>query len=105
MVDMWAVGYDFRLVPFGDYTNYSTYNDPDNHFGKFFLRVKEIVEATHNGTGKKVFLLGHSMGGFVGTIFLNVARYLSQKGDIPSDWVDNHIAGYIPVAPSFDGGP
>jgi hypothetical protein len=36
MVDMWVVGYDFRLVPYGNFYNYDKFNDKYNYFGTFF---------------------------------------------------------------------
>lgn len=93
MVDMFAVGYDFRLVPhIGDQNklnNIDDYGKEGNHFGRFFLNSKY----------KKVFLVGHSMGGLLISAFLNICRRVLGW----NDWVDKYIAGFIPVGYALDG--
>ena len=102
--DMFLCGYDWRKVPFGDTEDFLKLNLPFNHFGKFFLDMKKIITNAKANTNKKVFLVAHSMGAMVTNLFINVARNFEGKG-IEENWVDNNIAGFIPVGPAWDGSP
>lgn len=104
-VDLYAVGYDFRLQPQGNVFDFNSYANPDNYFGNFFLQLKHFVELEYNNTKKKVCLLGHSMGCFMVNLFLNLCRDFESKGIITPGWVDKYIGRFIAVAPAFEGGP
>jgi hypothetical protein len=77
-------GYDFRLVP---YKNYGK---------EYFKSIKELVENTYIATGKKIFLIGHSLGTLLGNMFLNKMK---QR------WKDKYINSFISISPSYDGAP
>ncbi len=102
--DLFALGYDFRLAPhLGGYelNDYKNYDKPGNHFGNLFLRFKSLVETSYNLNNKKVILCGHSEGGLLSTLFLNVCnRVLGMR-----NWVKKYIQSIISIAPAYDGSP
>ena len=115
MEDLFAVGYDFRLVPhIGNYNleNFEDYGKEGNHFGRFFLNMKQIIDQAYLRNKKKVFLVCHSMGGLLTNVFLNVCRRVLGNKKLRfdntdttwNDWVDKCIGGFIPVAAAFDAG-
>ncbi|EFC43953.1 predicted protein [Naegleria gruberi] len=63
--------------------------------GGDYFKLQKLVEETFKLNGRKVSLLGHSMGGPFLQYFL--ANFVSQ------DWKDRYIYKYIPVAGPFDG--
>jgi hypothetical protein len=98
-VDLFTLGFDFRLVPFGKYLT------------KYFKQLKKLVEKAHKIANKsdhhhdhdhahrhhkKVHVLGHSLGGSILTMFLN---------NMSAKWKKRYIASFIADAPAFDGGP
>ncbi len=114
-VDMFAVGYDFRLVPhLGNYKleNFEDYGKEGNHFGRFFLNMKQIIEQAYLKNKKQVYLVAHSMGGLLTNAFLNICRrvlgnitFRFDNEDITwNKWVNKCIGGFIPVGAAFDGG-
>lgn len=79
--NLFIPGYDFRLVP---YTN------------EYFDSLKVLIESVVETTGKKVFLMGHSLGTLLGNMFLN---------KMCLKWKDKHIKSFVAISPSYDGGP
>lgn len=104
-VDLFAVGYDFRLQPQGNILDTNTYNNPGNYYGLFFLQLKSVIETAVTQTKQKVTLLGHSMGCFMTNLFINLCRMHETTGYLQTGWVDAHIGRFIAVAPAFEGGP
>eukprot|EP01122_Echinamoeba_exundans_P017936 TRINITY_DN987_c0_g3_i3.p2 TRINITY_DN987_c0_g3~~TRINITY_DN987_c0_g3_i3.p2 ORF type:complete len:409 (+),score=122.42 TRINITY_DN987_c0_g3_i3:188-1414(+) len=91
--DLQAVGYkpgvNLRGGPFD-------WRKPGNPDG-FFENMKSLVENTSAiNNGKKVHLLGHSMGNVQLGLFLN---------SMPEAWKDQYIASYIAVAAPWSGAP
>ncbi|KAL9646868.1 hypothetical protein ABK040_013728 [Willaertia magna] len=81
--------YDFRLGP----KEWSTQNLT---VGGDYFKLKQLIEDTfYLNNGKKVALLGHSMGGPFLQYFL--ANFVSQP------WKDKFVKSFIPVAAAFDG--
>ena len=107
-VDMFAVGYDFRLVPFKQYQSdyfkifkkvvekaYYKAN-PHRKHGDLCVKNDAGVKTPRPKKTKKVHVLGHSLGGSLMTIFLNKMK---------SSWKKKYIASYIADCPALDGGP
>jgi hypothetical protein len=103
--DLYAVGYDFRLQPQGNIFDFNTYTNKENYFGKFYLDLKSVVEQAYNNTNKKVVLVGHSMGCFMISLFINISRYFETNNTITTGWVDKYIDSFISAGGAFDGGP
>jgi len=82
--NLFIKGYDFRLVPY------------KNHADKFFNELKELIEKTYKTTGKKICLVGHSLGTLLSNMFLNK---MSAK------WKSHYIKSFIPISPAYDGAP
>jgi len=82
--NLFIPGYDFRLVPYKNYAK------------KYFKSIKELIENTYNITGKKIFLIGHSLGTLLGNMFLNKMKQI---------WKDKYINSFISISPSYDGAP
>lgn len=92
--DLQAVGYkagkNLRGGPFD-------WRKPGNPDGTFFADMKALVENTSSiNNGKKVHLLGHSMGNVQLGLFLN---------SMPEAWKDQYVASYIAVAAPWSGAP
>ena len=104
-VDLFAAGYDFRLVPFGNILDYSTFTDPNNHVGHFFLQLKTIIENAYIKNLKKVILIGHSNGCKQISLFISVFRNFSNSGVIESGWVDKYISKLILIGSGIEGSP
>lgn len=104
-IDLFSAGYDFRLVPFGNVLDYNTYEDENNHIGKYFLELKSIIEKAFNINNKKVVLICHSTGCILISLFINIFRKFSKEGLIEDYWVDKYIKNTIFIAPPFDGSP
>lgn len=82
--DLFITGYDFRLVPFKEYGE------------KFFSDLQMLIETTRQKTGKRIHLVGHSLGTLLGNMFLNK---MSKK------WKKIYIKDFISISPSYDGAP
>ena len=104
-IDLYSAGYDFRLVPFGNALDYNMYSDENNHIGKYFLELMDVIEKAYNYKKKKVVLIGHSTGCKLICLFVNMFRKFSEEGLIEKDWVDKHIKNTIMISPAFDGSP
>ena len=105
-VDLFAAGYDFRIVPYGNAFVFSLYNHPNNYIGQFFLRLKKIIEMAYTNNGnKKVHLIGHSEGCKMISLFINIFRRFEKSGDIENGWVDKHLNRLMLIAPGTEGAP
>ncbi|KAK2958747.1 putative Phosphatidylcholine-sterol acyltransferase [Blattamonas nauphoetae] len=85
-VDLFGAPFDFRLsIPSEMRQNgqYSTF--------------KKLIERVHKTTGKRVHLIGHSLGG----VFSH--HFLSQE--VTQEWKDEHIASLISLGTPFNGAP
>ncbi len=82
--NLFIPGYDFRLVPYKNYAD------------EYFNLLKDLIEKTFQNTGKKIHLLGHSLGTLLGNMFLNKMK---------DCWKKQYIKDFISISPSYDGGP
>lgn len=82
--NLFIQGYDFRLVPYQE------------HATKFFDNLKELIEKTYKITGKRICLVGHSLGTLLSNMFLNK---MSKK------WKSHYIKSFVSISPAYDGAP
>ena len=82
--NLFIPGYDFRLVPYKEYAD------------KYFHNLKILIENTYKNIGRKIHLIGHSLGTMLGNIFLN---------KMTTKWKKCYIADFIPISPAYDGAP
>lgn len=82
--DLFIAGYDFRLVPY------------EKHGEKYFNDLRILIEKTRITTGKRIHLIGHSLGTLLGNMFLN---------KMAKEWKNYYIEDFISISPSYDGAP
>lgn len=62
---------------------------------QFWTNLTKLIENAYNKNHEKVFLIGHSMGGFI------IDQLLSVR--MSQEWVDKYIDSGIMITPSFGG--
>lgn len=82
--NLFIPGYDFRLVPYKE------------HMTKYFNSIQNLIEKIYDVTGRKIHLIGHSLGTMLANMFLNKMK---------KSWKKCYIADFIPISPSYDGAP
>ena len=84
-VTLFGAPYDFRLIFDPSYTQ------------QYFTNLKSQIEHAYTVTGKKVHLLGHSLGCLVTNNFLNTF--------VTKEWKDKHINSFISTSGPYGGLP
>eukprot|EP01063_Lacrimia_lanifica_P032758 TRINITY_DN5654_c0_g1_i1.p1 TRINITY_DN5654_c0_g1~~TRINITY_DN5654_c0_g1_i1.p1 ORF type:complete len:415 (+),score=174.42 TRINITY_DN5654_c0_g1_i1:60-1304(+) len=83
--DVDVVAYDWRVSPYNHYRP-----------GGFFETLKARIERmAADNDGQRVTLTGHSMGGYVGALFLNTY--------VDAAWKDRYINAWVSVAGVYAG--
>ncbi|RWS18452.1 group XV phospholipase A2-like protein, partial [Leptotrombidium deliense] len=66
-----------------------------NELSQHFVELKTLIETSYKKNNKKVILVGHSMGGIIGYIFL-----VRQS----SEWKNKYIRSFVTIANPLGGG-
>ena len=92
---MIAAAYDWRLA----------YLDLERR-DKYFTKLKQQIELTHELSGFKTVLIGHSMGAQIVFYFL---KWVEAEGPLYGnggpDWVENHVDSFVNIAGTILGAP
>lgn len=93
--NMLSAAYDWRLA----------YLDLERRDG-YFSKLKLSIEASKKHTGKKTYLVGHSMGSQVILYFM---KWVEASGPVygngGSSWCNDNLAGFIDISGSLLGTP
>ncbi|QLL31052.1 hypothetical protein HG536_0A08690 [Torulaspora globosa] len=92
---MLTAAYDWRLA----------YLDLERR-DRYFTKLKEQIELTHELSGEKVCLVGHSMGSQIVFYFLKWVEAEGENyGNAGRGWTDKHIDSFVNVAGTLLGAP
>ncbi|GMM34597.1 phospholipid:diacylglycerol acyltransferase [Saccharomycopsis crataegensis] len=93
--EMTLAAYDWRL----------TYLDLEKR-DQYFTKLKDSIEVQYAQNGKKIILVGHSMGSQVIYFFLKwVEAYGKNFGNGGPDWVNTYLDGVVDISGSTLGTP
>ena len=100
ITNLHMAAYDWRL----DIGNLETRD-------RYFTRLKSQIETMHKSQGKKVVILGHSLGAQVWLYFQNGLEADPNKsrdrvgGGGTSSWIDHHIEAFVNIGGPLLGAP